>query len=94
MPYIQQWIPAPIDKSIPVLEEMPEGAREFSTGLSYRICHVKGIEYHYCPECKGWIEGSPNEFKVDTLAPLVGRRGIEYYCKRCGYELAFIGIMS
>ena len=61
----------------------------------------KPFEYHYCkgdvlqdlPSC-GWVEGLPNEYDVNTLGPLSGRQGTEYYCAKCGASIGFTGCYS
>lgn len=95
MPYVQHWEPAPKDPKLVVLKELPPGkVRERDWGV--REAFVDGNPYHYCDCCKGWIEGSASEYAVNTLNPgmLSGKRGREFYCKRCGKEIEFIGARS
>ncbi len=49
---------------------------------------------YYCPFCNGWIDGEPNRFEEDTLAPLAGRKGTALHCIRCGEEIDFFGMYS
>lgn len=100
MPYRQVYEPAPKNMSLKVIEQLPEGYEEdrlfsFAGVKVYR----KSGSYDYltkCHRCKGFIEGLPNEFQVNTLDTrhLAGRQGTEYYCQRCGSEIGFIGMMS
>lgn len=102
MPYSLHYEPAPSDMSLPVLKELPDGVTEESFTLGVvREASGKPTEegwphYHFCPHCNGWIEGYPNEFPVNTFAPqhLAGRKGTEYFCRRCGHEIGFLGLMS
>ena len=50
--------------------------------------------FYECYWCRGWIEGEPMQENVDTIAPLSGRRGTVSYCRRCGKEIGFFGMMS
>lgn len=54
---------------------------------------VSGACYK-CRYCGGWIEGQPNQYEEDTLAPLAGRRGTVKHCRRCGREIGFFGMVS
>ena len=58
----------------------------------------EGMEHYayYCGNCKGWIMGEPNDYYINNLAPehLAGRRGHDYYCRRCGENVGFSGIVS
>jgi hypothetical protein len=99
MPYRQVWEPAPKDFTVEVLPELPEGYKELNgiaAGFYKEAVNRKDIfdNFYYCKRCGGWIKGKPNSYKVDTLAPLSGRRGTEYYCRRCGEEIGFTGVMS
>ena len=101
MPIIQHsvWIDPPTHKNLPVLSELPPGFYEVVRSLGPRISRsqINFEEMHFCDSgCNGWIPGEATEFRVNTLEPehLAGRRGTEYYCRRCGGHLAFIGIMS
>ena len=49
---------------------------------------------YFCPVCNGWIPCDPYRHEVNTLAPLAGRKGTEFYCRRCGGEIGFSGVMS
>ncbi len=53
-----------------------------------------GLMAYECRHCGGWIEGSPNSYRENTLAPLAGRKGRAEYCNRCGSEISFFGIMA
>lgn len=104
MPYRLVWEDAPKDESLPVLKELPEGIEEDAFILRWhskrRKVHVvingEFVQYHYCPECGGWIPGDYYEASVNTLDTrhLAGLHGTEYYCRRCGYQVAFEGMMS
>jgi len=52
-----------------------------------------GIAYK-CHWCKGWIEGEPIREHEDTIGPLSGREGTVEYCRRCGLEIGFFGMVS
>jgi hypothetical protein len=54
---------------------------------------ISGESYH-CQFCGGWIDGEPNRFEEDSLAPLAGRKGTVLHCIRCGYEIDFFGMQS
>lgn len=96
MPYRQVYEEAPKNPKLPVLEKLPDGVHQ--SGLTWGTKEAYGNHQHfyYCPHCKGWIEGHANEYQVNNLdsAHLAGRQGTEWYCLRCGNEIAFIGIMS
>jgi hypothetical protein len=85
------------DKSLPVLDKLPEG---LSGGSRERYGIVNGIVngelsyYHFCPDCDGWIPGQAIKRREDTIRMLSGRRGIVYCCCRCGAEISFFGIIS
>ena len=102
MPYKSTWYDPPTNKALTVTKELPEGIKE--TGLPWHrnrkeATGIVGNEYKrycYCPECGGWIEGRYYTAPVNTLDPrhLAGRRGTEYYCPCCGYEVDFDGMVS
>lgn len=101
MPFISTWIPAPSDESIPVVqgdEKTPPGG--FCSddihvgGVPEVVSHGPFLRMYHCRFCEGWIDGEPTEFRINTLGVLSGRRGSEFYCRRCGQELAFFGMMS
>jgi len=102
MPYHMVYEPAPADESLPVLKELPNGIAEYPTLTSnLREAHghtADGLyrSYHFCAYCDGWIEGEANRYFVNTLNPqqLAGRQGTEYFCRRCGKEIGFMGVMS
>lgn len=101
MPYRQVYEPAPSNKSLPILEELPAGVMEDSLSLTIREARGRTADgvyryFYFCRRCKGWIEGQANTYQVNTLAPhqLAGRSGTEYYCIRCGDEIGFMGMMS
>lgn len=102
MPWQQEWFEAPKDMNLPVLNKLPDGVHEkgyLSIGGLQEACGLMGEEWHefyLCPHCKGWIEGIVNAFPVNNLNPtqLAGRQGTEYYCRRCGKEIGFFGLMS
>lgn len=95
MPWESHWVPAPKNLALPVLVELPEGVEEYPAfGDVVRRASGIGRRFYLCKRCKGWIEGDPTQSRVDTLAPLSGRRGVETYCIRCGEEIAFSGLMS
>jgi hypothetical protein len=93
IPYKMRWVPAPKDEMLNVLQEIPEGLLD-SLYRQYGIVEDKFVCFHKCKKCGGWIEGEPTEYHIDTLRPLSGRRGTEYYCRRCGHQIGFIGMMS
>lgn len=94
MPYETRWVPAPSDLSLPVLTEPPEGATDWPSLGGPKEVRLGHRHFYHCRDCGGWIEGHPNEYRVDTLAPLSGRRGTEYFCLRFGQEIGFSGLMS
>lgn len=101
MPYYMHYEPPPTNMGMKVHKELPVGVRERERLLSHLreadgIVNDAWLEFHFCPDCDGWIEGHAQEFKVNTLdgGRLSGRRGTEYFCRRCGYQIAFMGIMS
>jgi len=49
---------------------------------------------HFCPICKGWVEGKPDQHQEDTMGPMCGRRGNVTSCRRCGWEIDFNGSVS
>ncbi len=102
MPFRQQWFDAPKDMSLTVHKNLPEGVFEdqfrFLDYLKEAHGYVDGrhVVFHFCKRCGGWIEGHANQYEVNTLnsGRLSGRRGTEYYCCRCGEQIAFSGLMS
>ena len=104
MPWKQVWEPSPSDLNMPVLTELPEGVNEQSNhwtsmvGLREANGRIDGewVTFTHCNYCKGWIKGGAFESQVNTLDSrrLAGRQGTEYYCRRCGHELAFFGMVS
>jgi hypothetical protein len=104
MPWRQVWEPSPKDENLPVLTELPIGVYEdhklwpSSIGLREADGEVDGkyATYTYCHHCNGWVKGTAVTETVNTLdaSHLAGRQGTEYYCRRCGTELAFMGKMS
>lgn len=85
-----------VHKELPagVVEHVPlfGGLREARGTAADGVYHM----FHYCARCGGWIEGNANTYHENTHMPhmLAGRKGETYYCKRCGREIAFVGIMS
>lgn len=69
--------------------EILEAIRE----MPFMLYYCKGNVLQDLPGC-GWVEGTPNDYKINTLAPLAGRRGTEYYCAKCGAKIGFIGVIS
>lgn len=101
MPYVQHYVPAPKNMDLKVYPDLPGGYVEERIWLihGYREARKSGSfdTMYFCDlDCKGWIEGEPNDYPVNTLEPehLAGRRGREYFCRRCGRQIAFIGLMS
>lgn len=102
MPWKQTYEPAPKDMSLVVLKELPEGVTEHQELFS-RIKTAAGKpsaegwpHYYFCRYCGGWIEGYPNEYRVNTMDSyrLSGRRGTESHCIRCGEQIGFSGMVS
>ena len=52
------------------------------------------VPCYECRFCGGWIEGSPSEYREDSIGPLSGRRGTARHCCRCGSEISFFGMYS
>ncbi len=102
MPWTQHWFDAPKDMSLTVHKELPEGITEGApftfAGVKEATGYVdKGYKtFHFCDRCGGWIEGYANQFEVNNLNSnmLAGRKGTEYFCRRCGTEIGFFGLMS
>lgn len=100
MPYRQQYVPAPRNMKLTVYKELPKPFVEEEKDWLRGYRTARDSDYHmmyFCDhECKGWIEGHPNQYRVNTLEPtrLAGREGYEYYCLRCDEEIAFFGMMS
>lgn len=86
----------PRNPHLPILAELPPGVAEqggiFAGPL--REARGNGKHYHYCTQCRGWIEGWPTEYREYTLAPLSGRAGVARCCLRCAWELDFSGMVS
>ena len=87
--------------TLKVHKELPPGVTERPNRLG-RLRDAHGmigdsfVTFHFCPDCDGWIEGHANDYEVNTLNParLAGRRGTEFFCRRCGYRIDFVGMMS
>jgi len=102
MPYRQSWFDAPKNMSLTVHKELPIGIHESNGGWINNLREAAGYNldehktFHFCSHCGGWIEGHANEYSVNTLnsSQLSGRKGIEYFCCRCGEQIAFNGMMS
>lgn len=102
MPYRHQWFDAPKDESLIVHKELPEGVSEERLSFIHNLREASGyidghyVFFHFCRRCGGWIEGHANQYSVNTLnsRQLSGRRGEEFYCCRCGEQIAFSGLMS
>jgi hypothetical protein len=106
MPYREVWYPAPTNESLPVLSELPTGYEEDRWRMGARQATARfGLDghphfeakpraYHYCHRCGGWVPGEPYTSEVSNLGPLSGRKGTEYYCRRCGKEIGFVGMVS
>ena len=64
---------------------------EKAEDLDHRV-----LMYYHCPHCEGWIAGEPNQYHENTLVAgqLGGRSGDVYYCRRCGHEIGFVGMVS
>jgi hypothetical protein len=97
MPYHLVWEPAPKDESLTVFKELPDGYEKHSLSIfGFDEVH-KGLNtMYFCYHCNGWIEDYPNTFSINTLnsSRLAGRCGTEFFCRRCGKEIGFIGMMS
>lgn len=76
--------------------ELPPGRQMFWDNFESKLktAFVAGKSYHWCDRCNGWIEGEAQEYEVNSLRPLSGRRGKEYNCRRCGEEIVFVGAVS
>ncbi len=88
-----QWVPAEKDESLPLRTDIPVTCTNDVLPWA-GFCRVDGKGYYYCRFCKGWVEGEPNEYKVNTLGLLSGRQGTEYCCRRCGNEIDFVGCVA
>lgn len=101
MPYKLIWEDAPSDGNLPVVDPLPDGVEEERYRFGAREAHGytadgKYEHYHHCYRCGGWIPGRASMFHENTHAPhqLAGRKGQAYHCRRCGWEVAFVGLMS
>jgi hypothetical protein len=105
MPWKQVYVPPPQDMSLRVWHknELPPNVRFETIGLGFRqfeeaslITDTVWLHWYECRHCNGWIEGYANQYSVNTLdsSRLAGRRGTEWYCRRCGEQIAFLGMMS
>jgi hypothetical protein len=105
MPWTQSWTPARQEPELKVRKRLPKSladrlkAEEKEFGKTNRteigdLVGGKYVEFHYCRNCKGWIEGPTNEYGEDTIGPLSGRCGTSHCCRRCGTEVYFSGILS
>lgn len=98
------WEDAPKDEGLTVHESLPPLVGELAyTSVLGQPRQAWGATadgaprvLHFCQHCNGWIEGTATQYSVNTLdsSRLAGRRGTEYYCRRCGREIAFSGMMS
>lgn len=96
---MSKWPFVQVKIHIKVFAELPQGAIE--AGLPFiRHREARGYvngeykTYYHCPKCGGWIEGFTVHHGEHTLGPLSGRSGYAEDCKRCGYELTFVGIVA
>lgn len=105
MPYKQVWFDASKDENIEVYRDLPPEYHERKFGLWGVKQAELNVEYwkddkelwmYECHHCNGWIKGEPNKYEINTLRPsqLAGRQGTEFYCRRCGNQIGFMGIMS
>ena len=101
MPYRMVYEPAPKNMELLVYPDLPKEYAEQPHWLTIPFRWARHTEtyeeMYFCDhDCKGWIEGNPNKYHVNTLEPehLAGRRGEEFYCRRCGRQIAFVGLMS
>ena len=103
MPYQTTWVAAKKDPNRKCYAILPDGY-EVASGLfaCYQLaskdgtrCAIPENALHFCEKC-GWVEGYPNQYKVNTLdsAHLSGQRGEDYHCARCGNHIGFSGVMS
>lgn len=94
MPFEYVWKPAPMNMSLPVFLELPDGFVEnymWSFIKQIRVASNNRYELiYFCDtrECNGWILGEPIENEEYTI--LSGRNGTAYYCLRCGHEISFV----
>lgn len=52
------------------------------------------VSSDYCEYCGGWVAGGAFRYHENTLDIRSGRRGVVFYCRRCGKEIDFIGVVS
>lgn len=101
MPYRQVWFDEPPkDPTLKTHESLPDGITERhhlgDIREAYGYIGEVYVSYHFCHFCNGWIEGHVRESEVNNLDTrrLAGRQGTEYYCRRCGRQIGFFGLMS
>lgn len=100
MPYTSWFDDPPKDPTLKVSENLPDGVAESDSfhdlHEAYGFVGEEYKTYHHCRFCGGWIEGHAHELEVNNLNTrrLAGRQGTEYYCRRCGRQIGFFGLMS
>lgn len=94
-----EWSEPPKDLSLLVLKELPEEFEIEEWLTSPKEARHKNDfaqVYYHCRYCDGWIAGHPNHERINNMDSfrLSGRSGTVYYCRRCGEEIKFSGMMS
>ena len=100
--YKAEYFEFPKHLDLPVSKELPANftVRESIFG-SWEAWNAESLlpELEFmtnCHHCGGWVPGKAHEHRVNDLdgSRLCGRRGVEYFCPRCGKEIHFSGMMS
>lgn len=88
-----RWFETPKDESLPVLAELPPEIKSHGVRADGMVGE-RYLHFHLCKRCGGWVEGQPVSRRVDDLGMMVGRRGTQHHCRRCGREIGFVGMMA
>lgn len=83
--------------------QLPDYAHEIHFSALSKVREAQGvnsegnlISFFFCKHCNGWIEGFPEERRLNTMNSfrLSGRRGISFVCIHCQKEISFWGAVS
>ncbi len=100
MSYKLVWLEDKLDSTLEVLIDIPAGyelpkqVEELAYRIAYKFHPDKmnpKMEYaYYCPECTGWLYGTPHSHLIATIGndgKVLDERWV-YSCKRCGCTIA------